>query len=203
MPIIIHTHETERPLIGKSHWWGAPDLPADTPFPYVTLDDGTPEPLTFVCQIRCEDLAAHDPEGLLPHEGMLYVFAPLDHYLGDMDSPLDYHTKPCVFYTRRTDNLQPYEMCWEGTDESVFQPAEEIEFEYTAEASGDGHRMLTLPYEDEVTEQHAGQLCLLQIDEDDRWSLRFYDCGSYFVFLPDDNLKPEEWQQTDSAMFYY
>ena len=32
MPIIIHTHETERPLIGKSHWWGAPDLPADTPF---------------------------------------------------------------------------------------------------------------------------------------------------------------------------
>lgn len=48
MPIIIHTHKTERPLIGKSHWWGAPDLPADTPFPYVTLDDGTPEPLTFV-----------------------------------------------------------------------------------------------------------------------------------------------------------
>lgn len=99
MPIIIHTHETERPLTGKSHWWGAPDLPADTPFPYVTLDDGTPEPLTFVCQIRCEDIAAHDPDGLLPHEGMLYVFAPLDHYLGDMDSPLDYHTKPCVFYT--------------------------------------------------------------------------------------------------------
>ena len=48
MPIIIHTHKTERPLTGKSHWWGAPDLPADTPFPYVTLDDGTPEPLTFV-----------------------------------------------------------------------------------------------------------------------------------------------------------
>ena len=63
MPIIIHTHETERPLIGKSHWWGAPDLPADTPFPYVTLDNGTPEPLTFVCQIRCEDIAAHDPDG--------------------------------------------------------------------------------------------------------------------------------------------
>ena len=58
-------------------------------------------------------------------------------------------------------------------------------------------------YEDEVALQHAGQLCLLQIDEDDRWSLRFYDCGSYFVFLPDGELKPEEWQQTDSAMFYY
>ena len=94
-------------------------------------------------------------------------------------------------------------MCWEGTDESVFLPAEEIEFEYTDEPSGDGHRLLTRPYEDEVTEQHAGQLCLLQIDEDDRWSLRFYDCGSYFVFLPDGELKPEEWQQTDSAMFYY
>ena len=28
-------------------------------------------------------------------------------------------------------------MCWEGTDESVFLPAEEIEFEYTDEPSGD------------------------------------------------------------------
>ena len=29
-------------------------------------------PLTFVCQINCEDIAPFDKEGKLPHEGMLY-----------------------------------------------------------------------------------------------------------------------------------
>ena len=35
------------------------------------------DPLTFICQIRCSDLAALDPKGLLPHEGLLYFFGAL------------------------------------------------------------------------------------------------------------------------------
>ena len=71
-------------LFGKSKWWGAPDLPAGSPYPVVPMGD-TPEdcePLTFLCQIRCEDLAEVDAEGLLPHEGMLYFFAAIDYFLG-------------------------------------------------------------------------------------------------------------------------
>ena len=44
-------------------------------------------PLTFICQIDCEDIAPFDPEGRLPHEGMFYVFAALDAYAG-YDSPI-------------------------------------------------------------------------------------------------------------------
>ena len=64
MPINIATTPSAENLVGKSHWWGAPDLPESIPYPYeeVTNADGTtyPEPLTFVCQIRCRDIAPLD-----------------------------------------------------------------------------------------------------------------------------------------------
>ena len=61
------------------------DWPATTVTEEVgkTYDD----PLTFVCQLRCADIAPLDPEGLLPHEGMLYFFAALDYFLGVLDTP--------------------------------------------------------------------------------------------------------------------
>lgn len=66
-------------------------MPEELDYPEITLVDEDGEeyqdPLTFICQIRCEELAAFDPEGLLPHEGMLWFFAALDYFLGDIDSP--------------------------------------------------------------------------------------------------------------------
>ena len=88
--IKITTSPTEDPLFGQSKWWGEPDMPETLVYPeaLVTEDgDSWQDPLTFVCQIRLEDIAALDPEGLLPHEGMLYFFAALDYFLGDIDSP--------------------------------------------------------------------------------------------------------------------
>lgn len=38
-PIKITTVNTDEPLLGKSKWWGAPDLPASVPFPYTTYID--------------------------------------------------------------------------------------------------------------------------------------------------------------------
>ena len=54
----------------------------------ITEEDGTESeyPLTFICQIDCEDIAPFDKEGLLPHEGMLYFFAAIDEFIG-YDSP--------------------------------------------------------------------------------------------------------------------
>lgn len=50
----------------------------------ITEEDGTEGeyPLTFICQIDCEDIAPFDKEGLLPHEGMLYFFAAIDEFIG-------------------------------------------------------------------------------------------------------------------------
>ena len=83
-PINIRADVTNDNLVGKSHMWGAPDLPADMPYPYVMVqtEDGEeyPEPLPFVAQIRLADIAHLDAEGLLPHTGMLYVFAAIDYF---------------------------------------------------------------------------------------------------------------------------
>ena len=85
MAIKITTRITDKDLTGHSHWWGAPDMPEGMAYPCIEVEDEDggryPEPLTFVCQIRCADIAGLDPEGLLPHKGMLYFFAPIDYFL--------------------------------------------------------------------------------------------------------------------------
>lgn len=207
MAIRINTQPTDKNLTGKSHWWGAPDLPQDMPYPYVVINEDTDdeycEPLTFVCQINCEDIAELDKEGVLPHKGMLYFFAPLDYFLGEDESPLDYHDAPVILYSENTDKLEPYEIHWEDSEESIFSPAEEIIFSEAGNDKGDGILMLGRPYQDEVDMQHEDDICLMQIDEDDRWGLRFYDCGMYFFFIPRKSLKKGTWEDVEGELFFY
>ena len=85
--IAIMTQSVEGNLFGQSKWWGFPDLPEELDWPSVPVNDDGDEyddPLTFICQIRCEELAPLDPEGLLPHTGMLWFFASLDYFLGNL-----------------------------------------------------------------------------------------------------------------------
>lgn len=82
MAIRIDINEGHPNLFCDSKWWGDPDMPEDMEYPML---DGYP--LTFICQINCFDLEEVDPEGVLPHEGMLYFFAAIDSYLG-FDSPV-------------------------------------------------------------------------------------------------------------------
>ncbi len=207
MAIFIKPYPSEENLIGKSHWWGAPDLPEDIPYPCVTIDDGEEsyeEPLTFICQIRLADIAEHDPEGLLPHKGMLYFFAPIDYFLGMYESPLDYHTDPVVIYSERETDLQPYDLHWEDTGESIFAPAEAIEFaKGEQDAEHGGHLLVTRPYHDDVAGWYPDCISLLQIDEESRWNLRFFDCGMYYFLIPEKALKNRQWDKVKGELFTY
>ena len=135
--IKITTHPADNPLFGQSKWWGQPDMPEELEYPELTLvdDDGEEyqDPLTFVCQLRCEELAALDLEGMLPHEGMLWFFAALDYFLGDMDTPaypgmgswLQKYFR--VFYSPTCDDLHTHSIVYDdGTP--VGLPAESIIF---------------------------------------------------------------------------
>lgn len=206
MAIAFITKETTEDLTGKTHWWGAPDLPKDIPYPYEIIgegEEGYEEPLTFLCQIRMEDIAALDKENLLPHTGMMYFFAPLDYFLGDLDSDLDYHVKPVVIYSTETEGLEPYDLHWEDTGESVFRPAEEMVFERTEGESGYGNMLLSIPVQDEIRDWNPGCISLMQIDENDRWDLRFYDCGMYYILMPEEALKNREWDKATGDLFSY
>ena len=84
-----------------------------------------PQPLTFICQIRLRDIADIDTDNLLPHTGMLCFFADIDYFLGE-DAPLvmplhNYSGDMIrVMYIDQESDLEPYDITWEGTDESIF-----------------------------------------------------------------------------------
>lgn len=190
---------------GSSKWWGAPDLPAGHPYPVVPCSedgDDWDEPLTFLCQIRCEDIATLDTENLLPHEGMLYFFAAVDYFLGlecPVFTPLGEWDRRAVrvVYSPTCEGLEPYEMHYDdGTD--VFFPAIAMSFE-SAPARDDSFKLLGRPFLDEINEQYEDYVSLLQIDENDDWNLRFYDCGMLCILMSREDLAARRW----SSAFAY
>lgn len=202
--------KTSESLEGRSKWWGAPDLPAGSPYPVVhCTEDGDEwdEPLTFLCQIRCEDIAALDPDGLLPHEGMLYFFAAVDCFMG-MDCPL--YTplgewpggNVRIMYSPCCDGLEPYEMHWD-TGESVFLFAEKLDFE-TCGACDDGFKLLGRPYIIGVNEEYDDDfVSVLQVDGNDDWGMRFYDCGMLFLLMRKSQLLGRDWERTVGNLFSF
>lgn len=195
MAISIITEESKENLAFRSHWWGFPDLPEGVDFPAIPDEDMDPERddedlLTFICQINLEDIARYDTENRLPHTGFLYFFAALDYFLGDTDAPngpIGYWPEEMfrVIYTPETDDLHTHRVQWaDGTDACL--PAEAMRFGEVG-MTADGQKLLGLPFFDEVREEAPGDISLLQVDEDDRWNLRFYDCGMLnFLISPQD-----------------
>lgn len=208
--IKITTSPTEDPLFGQSKWWGEPDMPETLAYPeaLVTEDgDSWQDPLTFVCQIRLEDIAALDPEGLLPHEGMLYFFAALDYFLGDIEAPSypgmgqwqPQHFR--VLYAPSCEALHTHHVfAADGTPANL--PAEAITFT-ASDADNDGQRLLGLPYIEDVREAMPGMLSLLQVDEDDRWGLTFHDCGTLNFLIRPDDLKRRQWDKVACYLFSF
>lgn len=208
--IKITTSPTEDPLFGQSKWWGEPDMPETMAYPeaLVTEDgDSWQDPLTFVCQIRLEDIAALDPEGLLPHEGMLYFFAALDYFLGDIEAPSYPGMGPWqpqhfrVLYAPNCEALHTHHvLAADGTPANL--PAEVITFT-ASDANDDGQRLLGLPYIEDVREAMPGMLSLLQVDEDDRWGLTFHDCGTLNFLIRPDDLKKRQWDKVACYLFSF
>ncbi|MBO4605519.1 MAG: DUF1963 domain-containing protein [Bacteroidales bacterium] len=193
--ITIKTVPSEDVLYGQSKWWGFPDLPDDLDWPTAQAEDEGEtfeDPLTFICQIRCSDLAALDPEGLLPHEGMLYFFAALDYFLGDLDAfltpgmgewPSEYFR---VLYSPTCEGLNTHTLMYDE-DTPAALPPEAIQFVIPSEAKESFTWLLGESYLEEVREAMPGLVPLLQIDENDDWGLRFFDCGMLtFMISPAD-----------------
>ena len=209
--IKIETLPTTNPLTGKSKWWGQPDMPEELDYPEITLVDEDGEefqdPLTFICQIRLEDIAALDPERLLPHEGMLYFFGDLDYFFGNYDtadSPGMGLWEPehfRVLYSPSCNDLHTHRILFDdGTPFGL--PAEAISFS-TSNDNSSGIHLLGKPYIEEVAEQMPNMLSLLQIDENDRWKLIFYDCGMLNFLISPEDLRNRRWDKVKCHLFSF
>ena len=188
--IKINVGKTDEDLFMKSKWWGNPDMPEKFEVP----DD-----LTFVCQIRCDEIAALDRDNRLPHRGMLYFFAALDYYFGNFDSysPEDmYWSKDDVkvFYVEDIEN-QVFEQVVFVDDDDNPVAMKELKISFSeADAHCDGNKLLGEPYNREWEDWDApynGWTELLQIDSDDYDSctLNFMDWGMLHVIISDKDLK--------------
>ena len=185
----------------SSYFWDAPQLPPDIDFPTYTDADGDECYLPFVCQVNLADAAI---EGL-PQQGMLYVFATVDYYMG-FDAPMENGmgwwtpgTVKVLYSDAPADTLvrkNPY-------NDDVTTPPHPITPVRTDEPSGDGHRLLGLPFEDEARqEMPADCRLLMQIDsdEDDAFSLLFSDMGLLYIFINKESLRRADFSSVSAYM---
>lgn len=208
MAIAIKLQKTERILFCASKWWGDPDMPEDMEYPAVQVtEDGETfdYPLTFVCQINCEDIAPYDPENKLPHEGMLYFFAALDEWLG-YESPLhngigEWEKKTFVVKYTKSINFETFRSCImvDEDDQPVTEPELEIIFS-ECEEDACGHKLLGVPFYEDVRQEYPDMLNLLQLDDDDDLCMHFYDCGTVNLMIKGSDLKFGNWKKTKAYL---
>jgi uncharacterized protein YwqG len=205
MAIRIQTTPTTEDLTGHSHLWGFPDLPEGVAYPCYnddTIDDeGFEDTLTFIGQIRLEEVAALDTEGLLPKQGMLYFFAALDYFLGDMEADCEGLGEwPSgsfkLLYAPDCSHLHTHKVFYEdGTPATL--PTEAMAFS-TIEERADGLKLLGRPFYEEQTDEPL--LSLLQLDENEAWGLRFFDMGMLCFLIDRKDLAEGRFDRTRCSL---
>ena len=207
MAIKINLEQTESNLFCSSKWWGDPDLPADMEYPTAPAEEDGETfdyPLTFICQIDCEDIAPFDPEGRLPHQGMFYIFAGLDEYL-DMDSPWhnglgEWERKQVVVKYTKAINMETFRsaILVDDQDQPLTQPALKMTFE-ACEDYADCTKLLGFPFFEEVRQEMEGYVNFLQIDSDTA-GLRFYDEGMLNLLYKNADFAAGKWKLVKGYM---
>lgn len=195
--------KSDRVLFCGSKWFGDPDMPENMQYPTVEVtEEGETYdyPLTFICQINCEDIAPYDKEGRLPHEGMLYFFAALDEWLGYESATHnglgEWPKGEFVVKYTKSINFETFQSCIlvDDEDQPLTDPELEIVFSECDDAA-DGIKLLGVPFFEDVRQQYPDMINLLQLDENDEIGLRFYDGGNLNLLMKESDLKFGNWKR--------
>ena len=208
MAISIKARKSERILFCASKWWGDPDMPENMEYPTIQVEDEGETfdyPLTFVCQINCEDLIPFDLEEQLPHEGMLYFFAAMDKWLG-YESPTDNGTGEWskghfVVKYAKTINFETFRSCIlvDDEDQSLTEPELEIQFA-ECEPEAQGHKLLGLPFYEDIRNGYPEMINLLQISNDEELGIRLSDSGNINLMIKPSDLKFGNWKKVTAYL---
>lgn len=209
MAIGFNLKKTERVLFCASKWWGDPDFPEHMEYPTVKVTDEDGEtfnyPLTFICQINCEDIASLDPDNLLPHEGMLYFFGAIDEYLGyesmTHNGMGEWPKGEFVVKYAKSINFETFQSCIlvDDDDQPLTEPEMEMEF-FRCEDNSMTSRLLGAPCYEDVRNEYPGYVSLLHMEENEELGIRFYDCGTLDTLIKESDLKFGNWKKTKTYL---
>lgn len=170
-----------------NHWWGFAAMPLGMEPPC----HGEENPMTLVCQFALG-------------EGMVYVFADLDYWFGDLDAP----SGPIgewsreffrVLYAPSRENLQLHEIRYPDGSSAV--PEERpMNGEGMNGLMGEG---VNGEWRDELEQDYPGYEVLVQLDEDDNLGLRFYDCGTLFFLIKPEDLAARNFENVKCVLYSY
>ena len=202
MAIKLTLKHSERVLFCGSKWWGDPDMPENMQYPTleVTEDGETFDyPLTFICQINCEDIAPYDKGNKLPHEGMLYFFAAIDKWLG-YDSPTsndrgEWAKGHFVVKYVKAINFETFQSCMLVDDDDQALTEHEMEICFSECADDEKCiKMLGTPSSSEVADKYSELVNLLQIVKAENLDVEFD--GELNLMIKPSDLHYGNWKKT-------
>ena len=208
MAIRLTLNKTERILFCGSKWWGDPDMPENMQYPTVEVtEDGEKfdYPLTFICQINCEDIAPFDKEGRLPHEGMLYFFGAIDEWLG-YESPTaqgigEWPKGYVVVKYAKTINFETFQTCMLVDDEDQQLTETELEIVFSeCEDDADGLKLLGTPSNEQTRKEYADLENLLQLASDSISGMAFPEGTVLNIMMKESDLKFGNWKKTKAYL---
>ena len=180
--------------IGDSRLGGRPDLPHGHAWPEVRG-----APMAFLCQLRCEELAAAAPGCGLPSQGLLVVFAGLEP---ESQAPLGVHVEVVddsqLTRARVRASLpeeQRYEVALAVAEPALSPPDPTVlvqtvsedaarRFAALARLPGPQHQLFGHPSTIQGAEPSGGYELLLQFDGDSLLGATFADGGRLLVWYP-------------------
>lgn len=208
MAIKLTLNKTERILFCGSKWWGDPDMPENMHYPTVEVtEDGETfdYPLTFICQINCEDIAPYDTKGKLPHEGMLYFFGAIDEWLG-YDSPTtqgkgEWPKGHFVVKYAKTINFETFQTCMLVDDEDQQLTENELEITFSeCEDDADVIRLLGSMPDDDIKTEYPDFCNLLRLTSDAEGGIEFPEGMTLTLMMKQSDLKFGNWKKTKAYL---
>lgn len=193
MAIRIDLNRSERVLFCGSKWWGDPDMPENMLYPTIEVTEEGESydyPLTFICQINCEDIAEFDPDSKLPHEGMLYFFGAIDEMLG-YEAPYTHTTGEwpkghIVVKYAKAINFETFQSCQLVDDENETLTDQELEIVFSECDDNDPCLKILGNLPEDIAENYPEHTNLLKID-------------NLSIIIKDSDLKFGNWKRAKAV----
>ena len=168
--------------LSAPHRWGFAALPEGVEYPY----NGDDNPMTLIGQYHLG-------------EGMLYLFADLDYFFGDLDAESgalgEWDSSFFrVIYSPARENLHLHRVLDEE-DEPALPAAAPVGEQDILPKSYD--------FSDEISQDYPGYRVLAQVEEDDDLQLRFYDCGNLTFLIRPADLRARRFDNVKCVLYSY